>query len=215
MQARDPDGGHIFLVKHGETEENRLGIHQGRGVGGEISERGAADVSRVGEAFAHAWIAADQLITSPMRRCRDSARLLHNALQVDRIVVDERLAAKDSGYLAGQRRELAAVEAEKVNVPIHQLRTPGGESSEDVQHRYLDLWKALCSQTGSVTVAVGHGGGIASLLLWLTGNNFDRYPEFVPASGATTWIEVAGSTPHIRCTNVLPDDLDSYLVPTG
>ncbi|WP_251052255.1 MULTISPECIES: histidine phosphatase family protein [unclassified Streptomyces] len=31
---------HVYLVKHGETEENARGIHQGRAVGGILSKRG-------------------------------------------------------------------------------------------------------------------------------------------------------------------------------
>lgn len=131
-------------------------------------------------------VTVDQMLVSPMSRCRQSAALLTAALTPADVRVDERLAAKNSGYLGGRPRELAAAEATRRGVPIHQFRTPGGESSEDVQSRYARLWEELCAGPHRTTVLIGHGGGIACLLLRLTGNGFDRYLEHVPGSAGVT-----------------------------
>ncbi|MER5361294.1 histidine phosphatase family protein [Streptomyces sp. NPDC002785] len=202
---------HIYLIKHGETEENLQGIHQGRAVGGRLSERGRADMRQVGACLATAGVAVDQMLVSPMSRGRESAELLAAALTPADVRVDERLAAKDSGHLGGRPRELAAAEAARHGVPIHRLRTPGGESSEDVQARYVDLWDEVCSGARRTTVLVGHGGGIACLLLWLTGNGFDRYLQHVPGSAGITWVEVGGLTPRIRLMNATPAELPGLL----
>ncbi|MFF4180173.1 histidine phosphatase family protein [Streptomyces sp. NPDC001750] len=204
---------HIYLIKHGETEENLQGIHQGRAVGGRLSERGRADIGWVGACLAAAGVAVDQMLVSPMSRCRESAELLAAALAPADVRVDERLAAKDSGHLGGRPRELAAAEAARHGVPIHRLRTPGGESSEDVQARYVDLWDELCSGARRTTVLVGHGGGIACLLLWLTGNGFDRYLQHVPGSAGVTCVEIGGPSPRVRLMNVSPADLPVLLNP--
>ncbi|KIE26907.1 fructose-2,6-bisphosphatase [Streptomyces sp. MUSC 125] len=201
----------IYLIKHGETEENLQGIHQGRAVGGRLSERGRADMGRVGACLAAARVAVDQMLVSPMSRCRESAAILTAALAPADVRVNERLAAKDSGHLGGRPRELAAAEAARHGVPIHQLRTPGGESSEDVQARYVDLWDEVCSGERRTTVLVGHGGGIACLLLWLTGNGFDRYLQHVPGSAGVTCVETGGPAPRVRLMNVSPADLPVLL----
>ncbi|MFI1936548.1 histidine phosphatase family protein [Streptomyces purpureus] len=201
----------IYLIKHGETEENLQGIHQGRAVGGRLSERGRADIRWVGACLATAGIAVEQMLVSPMSRCRESAELLTAALAPADVRVDERLAAKDSGHLGGRPRELAAAEAAHHGVPIHRLRTPGGESSEDVQARYVGLWDEVCSEGRRTTVLVGHGGGIACLLLWLTGNGFDRYLQHVPGSAGVTCVEIGGPTPRIRLMNATPADLPVLL----
>ncbi|MFD4945625.1 histidine phosphatase family protein [Streptomyces sp. NPDC058409] len=202
---------HIYLIKHGETEENLQGIHQGRAVGGRLSEHGRADMQQVGACLATAGVAVDQMLVSPMSRGRESAELLAAALTPADVRVDERLAAKDSGHLGGRPRELAAAEAARHGVPIHRLRTPGGESSEDVQARYVDLWDEVCSGARRTTVLVGHGGGIACLLLWLTGNSFDRYLQHVPGSAGITWVEFGGLTPRIRLMNATPAELPGLL----
>ncbi|QEU95906.1 histidine phosphatase family protein [Streptomyces kanamyceticus] len=198
---------HIFLIKHGETEENRLGIHQGQAVGGTLSQRGAHDLRQVGTAFAESRIVADQMLVSPMPRCRASADVLSQTVAPFSTRTDRRLAAKDSGHLGGQPRETAMAEAARVGVPVHQLRTPNGESSEDVQARYVNLWREIASTSAQTTVLVGHGGGIACLLLHLTGHSFDRYLDLVPGSADTTWVEVIDGIPHIRCMNTAPNQL--------
>lgn len=202
---------HIYLIKHGETEENLRGIHQGQAVGGRLSKRGRDDIRTVGGALAAAGITADQMLVSPMSRCHESVTLLAAALSPSDVRVDKRLAAKNSGYLGGRPRELAADEAARHGTPIHQLRTPGGESSEDVQARYVDLWNEVRTGPHRTAVLVGHGGGIACLLLWLTGNGFEHYLQHVPGSAGVTWIEADDMAPRIRLRNVPPAHLADRL----
>ncbi|MGA5420591.1 histidine phosphatase family protein [Streptomyces lavendulocolor] len=204
---------HIYLIKHGETEENLRGIHQGQAVGGRLSDRGRNDIRAVGNGLAATGITVDQMLVSPMSRCRESAALLTAVLRPTDVRVDERLAAKNSGHLGGRPRELAASEAARHGVPIHQLRTPGGESSEDVQARYVDLWNQVHAGPHRTTVLVGHGGGIACLLLRLTGNGFERYLQHVPGSAGVTWVEADDTTSRIRLMNVPPASLPSLLDP--
>lgn len=194
---------HIYLIKHGETQENLQGIHQGQAVGGRLSQRGRDDIRKVGDNLAAAGVIVGQMLVSPMSRCRQTATLLTAALAPAVVRVDERLAAKNSGYLGGRPRELAVAEATRCGVPIHQLRTPGGESSEDVQARYLRLWEEVCTAPHRTTILVGHGGGIACLLLQLTGQGFERYLDHVPGSAGVTWVEVNGIAPRIRLMNVV------------
>ncbi|MGW0537652.1 histidine phosphatase family protein [Streptomyces sp. NPDC003032] len=202
---------YIYLIKHGETEENARGIHQGQAVGGTLSKRGRDDIRTVGCTLAAAGITADQMLVSPMSRCRESAVLLAAALSPADARVDDRLAAKNSGHLGGRPRELAAAEAARQDVPIHQLRAPGGESSEDVQARYVRLWDEVCAGPHRTTVLVGHGGGIACLLLKLTQHGFEHYLEYVPESGSVTWVEIIEDAPRIRLMNGPPTELAGHL----
>ncbi|MER7724681.1 histidine phosphatase family protein [Streptomyces sp. NPDC096323] len=202
---------HIYLVKHGETEENARGIHQGRAVGGTLSERGRDDIRTVGRTLAATGLVADQMLVSPMSRCSESAALLTAPLTPTDARVDDRLAAKNSGHLGGRPRDLAAAEADRQGVPIYQLRTPGGESSEDVQARYSHLWDELSTGPHRTTVLVGHGGGIACLLLKLTQHGFEHYLEYVPGSGGVTWIEIDEGIPRIQLMNVPPSELAGRL----
>ncbi|MCX4676043.1 histidine phosphatase family protein [Streptomyces sp. NBC_01433] len=201
----------IYLIKHGETEENALAIHQGQSVGGTLSKRGRDDIRTVGSTLAAAGIAVDQMLVSPMSRCQESAALLTDTLAPTHARVDHRLAAKNSGHLGGWPRDLAAAEAARQGVPIHQHRTPGGESSEDVQARYLCLWDDICAGSHRTTLLVGHGGGIACLLLKLTQHGFEHYLKYVPGSGCLTCVDIHEGAARIRLMNVPPDELAGRL----
>jgi broad specificity phosphatase PhoE len=201
----------IFLVKHGETVENQMGIHQGQTLGGTLSDRGATDVRYVGEALAKAGIVVDRLLVSPMPRCRQSARILAVTVTPQVVEFDDRLSAKNSGHLGGRPRDQAAREAARLGVPIHRLRSPGGESSEDVQARIVDLWESVTAAPEGTTVLVGHGGGIACLLLHLIGIGFEQYLDFVPGSAATTRIEISRQSLHWHFVNADPHSLSHKL----
>ncbi|WP_328727423.1 histidine phosphatase family protein [Streptomyces sp. NBC_00259] len=146
-----------------------------------------------------------------MSRCRESAALLTAALEPADVRVDERLGAKTSGHLGGRRRDLAATEAARQGVPSHQLCIPGGEPSEYVRARYVRLWDEARAGPHPTTVLIGHGEGMACLLLRLTGNGFDCYLEHVPGSAGVTWIEVDEEAPRIRLMNVPAADLAGHL----
>ncbi|GAA1119217.1 hypothetical protein [Kitasatospora arboriphila] len=53
---------------------------------------------------------------------------------------------------------------------------------------------------------IGHGGGIACLLLRLTGSGFDRYPDYVPGSAAVTLVEVEAERLAVKFINASPGE---------
>ncbi|MBQ0866363.1 histidine phosphatase family protein [Streptomyces sp. RK75] len=209
MDIRAPK--RILLLKHGETEENARGIHQGRGIGGTLSDQGARDVHASAAALAEAGLEPELILHSPMSRCRQSTDLVSARFPRAAVRESVRLAAKDSGHLSGLPRRAAADEAAAVGIPIHRLRAPGGESSEDVQARYVDLLREVGEAPSSTTLLLGHGGGYACLLLWLMGHGWDRYLEHVPASGALSLIEVDADGPRLTLINVPPAELPGVL----
>jgi hypothetical protein len=200
---------HIYLIKHGETEENLRGIHRGRAIGGRLSERGRADIRkgiwpppispRPRCSSARCPVAASQPNFSPPR----SARVTSGSTSAWPPRTAATLGAGPGS--SPPPRPLGA--ACRSTVSAH----PGGESSEDVQARYVDLWDEVHTGSEQTTVLVGHGGGIACLLLWLTGSGFDQYLQHVPGSAGVTWVEVCGTTPRIRLMNASPADLPGLL----
>ncbi len=77
IRMSNPDKQHlsqktIYLIRHGETEFNRLGIVQGSGVDSELNERGHAQADAFYEAYKH--IAFDKIYTSVLRRTHQSVR---------------------------------------------------------------------------------------------------------------------------------------------
>ncbi|MFD6994124.1 histidine phosphatase family protein [Streptomyces sp. NPDC059943] len=77
--------------------------------------------------------------------------------------------------------------------------------------RYVRLLDDVCSGPHRTTVLVGHGGGIACLLVHLTWQGFGRYLEYVPESAGLTWIEVDEGRPRIQVMNARPTALTDHL----
>ena len=197
---------YVFIIRHGETLENHIGIHQGQAVGGRLSQRGIDDARMLGWRLGS--IAFDGFHVSPASRCQETARILRGYISAPDIQTDMRLNAKNSGYLAGRPRGLGAEEAARLGVPIHQFRPPGGESSEDLQARYVELWRDVCKGPSRRVLLLGHGGGIACLLLHLTQRSFTDYLAYVPGSAGITVVRLlGGARGEIVLTNVAPGDL--------
>ncbi|MET7299950.1 histidine phosphatase family protein [Embleya sp. NPDC005575] len=203
---------YIYVVRHGQTEENERGLHQGQGIGGQLSTQGARDTHELGPRLA--GIAFDSLYVSPAARCQATAEILREYLAaIPDVRTDKRLDAKNSGHLAGRPRELAAAEAARAGVPIHRHRVPGGETSEEVQARYVALWDDLCGGPARRVLLVGHGGGIACLLLHLARRLFSDYLDHVPGSAALSLLRVPETTSRgeIVLMNVSPREVGSEL----
>lgn len=192
----------IYIVRHGETEENLLGIHQGRGIEGRLSHRGSEDTVNLATRLAS--VRFDALFTSPVGRAIATADILAERLRPESVILEPRLAAKDSGFLSGRRRDLVEQEAARAGTPIYLFKTPGGESSLDVQQRHVDLWKQVSNAPGTVLL-VGHGAGIACLLLHLTGHFFDRFPDYIHGSAHRTVVDADDDGHRIIELNASPN----------
>jgi hypothetical protein len=74
------DNVRIYLIRHGETENNRLGIVQGARVDPPINSRGRAQAQRMGESLSRAAIAPSVFLHSPLLRARQTTELAAAAL---------------------------------------------------------------------------------------------------------------------------------------
>jgi probable phosphoglycerate mutase len=154
----------VLLIRHGPTAWNASGRIQGR-IDVELSDRGRAEVRRwrLPAAFADA-----RLVSSPLRRARETAELLTG--RAPRI--DPRLSEMDWGRFAGRRladlraeapEDMASNEARGLD-----FRPPAGESPRDVCARLQALLGDLAADPRPV-VAVCHKGVIRAALVLATG----------------------------------------------
>src|SRR3954470_10872147 len=97
----------LILVRHGRTTANASGTLAGRLPGVKLDETGAAQAARAGERLAGGALAA--LFSSPMERCRQTARTIVAARSVPLPISSERgLTECDYGDWQGRPlRELA------------------------------------------------------------------------------------------------------------
>ena len=109
----------IYLVRHGQTLQNRAGLLQGRS-DFPLNEMGREQARRVGAFFREQGVRFDAVYTSPLRRAVQTAALI--AGETVPLRVDERLIEMDYGPYEGMDLRAPAPEVlaffrDFVNVP--------------------------------------------------------------------------------------------------
>lgn len=143
--------GPFCFLRHGETENNRLGL-----------VAGASDVPLNASGLAQARAAAQQLAgsgidaiwSSPLQRAHDTARCVAEVLGLDIVIIAE-LAERNWGELEGKPRELR----------VRGTTPPGGESLEAFRTRTLAGFARI--NPGRLPLIVAHSGTFRVLSEWL------------------------------------------------
>jgi len=196
----------LYLVRHGETDDNAQGVSQGRR-DVPLNERGRAQAAAVA-----AWFegrALDAVVSSPASRARDVAE----AIAAPRGLVgseDERLHEFDQGELDGlalaEMRERYAefLERWRSEDPT-ELRMPGGETFGEVQARVVGACEELAAANPEGAVAVvSHNFTLRAALCHAMGvplANFRRFRTDLASVSVVTvepgeWWRVEGLNEH-------------------
>jgi 2,3-bisphosphoglycerate-dependent phosphoglycerate mutase len=186
----------VILARHGRTAANAGGVLAGRSRGVHLDDTGLAQSREAAQRLSDVPVAA--VVTSPLERCRETARLLVPGV---RPVADRRLLECDYGDWTGQ--ELKTLSKEKlwrtVQAQPSAARFPGGESLPEMSARAVaavrDRDAAVAVEHGdhAVWVAVSHGDVIKAILADALGMHLDAFQRIVvdPAS-----LSVVTYTPH-------------------
>ena len=183
----------LALIRHGRSEWNEHALIQGR-ADIALSAAGAAAVAtwRPPAALADfAWV------TSPLKRARDTARLmLGREVGVEPALIEMAWGEWEGRRLAELSTELgpalAANEARGLD-----FRPPGGESPRDVQQR-LAPWLARIGAGGRSTAAVTHKGVIRAVIGLATGWDFLGTPPARLAAATAQLFELdRAGRPHL------------------
>lgn len=160
----------IYLVRHGETDANKLSIYQGRGQDNSLNEIGRKQAELLGK-----WLKKHRLIyplptvifTSPAKRAMETAAIIKNELagmaRDPEIIVLPKLHEINHGKWEGRSDKQLK---KKYPKPYRLWRTkpmkmkfPGGETMKKAKKRMLKVWREeiLEYKNGPILV-VAHGG---------------------------------------------------------
>ena len=186
----------VILARHGRTAANATGVLAGRGKGVHLDDTGIAQSRAAAGRLTGLDLAL--VVSSPLERCRETARLLAPGA---RVVADKRLLECDYGAWTGQ--ELKRLAKEKlwrtVQAQPSAARFPDGESLQEMSARAVaairDRDAAVEAETGdhAVWLAVSHGDVIKAILADALGMHLDAFQRIMadPAS-----LSVVRYTPH-------------------
>jgi probable phosphoglycerate mutase len=154
----------VIVVRHGETEWNRIGRQQGH-LDSPLSETGIAQAEAIAERLAGEEFTA--LYSSDLGRAFHTAERI--AARTGReIIKDARLRERHLGIFQGLTREEAHVkhpdESERLDSGDPDYRIPGGESARARYERMVACIEEIAARhPGERIVIVSHGGALRSL----------------------------------------------------
>ncbi len=170
----------LYIIRHGETELNRLGIVQGRGVNTDLNETGKAQAAAFFNHYKH--IPFDHIYTSALKRTHQTAQgFIDLGLPWDQLEGLDELAWGD---WEGKPNTEEARRAFKEIVELWQggnydAKFEGGESPNDVLFRLTKAIDVIKSGTEEKCVLVCmHGRAMRLLLCYLLAKPMSEMGDF-------------------------------------
>ncbi|MGH2454815.1 MAG: histidine phosphatase family protein, partial [Candidatus Limnocylindria bacterium] len=145
--------GSLFLVRHATTRASEAGRNLGQRSDPPLTPEGHRLAARTGAAIAAELAAlphgAARIVTSPARRCRETAAALATALAVRAagIQVEAGLWEIDYGAWEGMTQDQVRARDPELRAAYerdpYETRIPGGESGREVAERASGVLDAL------------------------------------------------------------------------
>jgi probable phosphomutase (TIGR03848 family) len=209
----------VILLRHGRTSANASGTLAGRTPGVHLDEVGRTQAERAAERLAVVPLAA--LVTSPLERCRETAKAVAARQAArPRLQTDRALTECDYGEWQGRKlSELARLALWKtVQTNPSAATFPGGESLSEMQARAVaavrrrDAAVTAAHGADAVWLAVSHGDLVKSLIADALGLHLDLFQRIQVDPAAISVIRYTEARPYVLASNTHEGDL-SWLVP--
>jgi 2,3-bisphosphoglycerate-dependent phosphoglycerate mutase len=210
----------VLLIRHGRTSANTSGVLAGRSSGVELDEAGAEQALQVGRRIA--GVPLRTIVTSPLRRCRQTAQALASAFPDGcPVVVEQGLI--ECGYGEWTGKSLRELSKDKLWATVqHQpsaMRFPGGESMAEMAARTVGAirgWDARLGSEygpGAVWAAVSHGDPIKAVLADALGMHLDSFQRIVVDPASISIVRYTTARPYVITVNSTNADLGRLLTP--
>ena len=204
----------VLLIRHGRTSANTAGVLAGRTPGVELDTVGHTQVDALGQRLAGVPLRA--IVSSPLRRCRQTAQAAAAALS-DPIAVSVDQGLVECGYGEWTGRTLKELSKEKlwstVQAQPSAVRFPGGESMTEMSARAVGAVRAwdtkLTGEHGAdaVWAAVSHGDVIKAILADALGIHLDGFQRILVDPASVSVIRYTEHRPYVVTMNSINGDL--------
>ena len=190
MNESDETGTTLWMVRHGESTWNALGLIQGQADGPILTDRGRQQSAQMAQQFRRGCAGA--IYSSDLARARETAAFVGKALGLP-IATDPALRERCFGSFEGL--PLSALDTADSGIRGDQVvdasaRPEGGESLDDVHERVGEFLARLQGENDSGDVIlVSHGGAIRAMRAFCAG---------VPMRGTQWDVVPNGSVSPVR-----------------
>lgn len=189
----------LYIIRHGETDLNKKGIVQGRGMDTDLNDRGREQA----EAFYQAYkdVPFDKIYTSTLKRTHQTVKKF-----IDRNIPWVQYPGLDElgwGIYEGQesvnhvRAEFAGI-LQKWNAGELHHKFEGGESPLEVRERQLSVLEKLIEENDDKNILICmHGRALRLFLCLLTNRPLSDMDAFPHANVTLYKLEYDGKDFHI------------------
>jgi broad specificity phosphatase PhoE len=225
MEERTRRTACVYLIRHGETDWNKIGKLQGQ-TDTNLTEWGRQQAEEVGAFFGKLSkdVCISEVVSSDLKRCMHTAQAITRGIAQNSsgdglsITPDERLRERHLGILQGYTWEECQTKHREVFQQVwgfasgDDARPPEGESENDVKERTAAALRDFCCRllqgagaSGSAApagVVVSHGGA-----LYAMSHAFGREDD-----GSGSLKNCSVSAIHVSLPAVTGVDLDQELM---
>lgn len=191
----------IYIVRHGESIANTMGIYQGQTYDTALSPLGKKQARALGLKFQK--ITLERIIASPVKRTRQTAKFPAD-LKGLRVRTEPAVIETNHGKWEGRSKE----EIMKNWPDIYNrwferpaaVVFPGGEAFVQTKRRILNWWKKAMKYEGN-TLLVTHDNIARILIAEILGLDLNSIWKFDLQPTAVTVVEVKDGKARIVCLN--------------
>ncbi len=204
----------VILARHGRTTANAGGVLAGRSKGVHLDDHGVEQARAAAARMAGLPLAA--VVTSPLERCRETAREITRAQPNGIRPVSERgLLECDYGDWTGRDLKTLAKEQLWRTVQAHPSAAvfPSGEAMSTMAQRGVEAvrrWDARVAEEhgpDAVWVAVSHGDVIKAILADALGMHLDSFQRIVVDPASLSVVRYTPMRPFVVSLNSSEGDL--------
>lgn len=182
----------LVLVRHGESEWNRLNLFTGWR-DPDLTDKGVAEAERAGRLLKQRGVKLDLAYTSGLKRAQRTLALIlgqMNQAQLETIR-DTALNERDYGELSGLNKDEAREKWGEEQILVwrrsYDIPPPGGESLKDTAARVLPYYKTRIwpsVKAGKNVIVAAHGNSLRALIMYLEELSAKEILEREVATGA-------------------------------
>lgn len=177
----------IYLLRHGETEENYKKTYYGN-LDVSLTQKGESEGRRAFDILK--GVKFSSIYSSEKKRAIDTAKI---GFEDYPIIIDKRLNEINFGVFEGKTYKEIEKEFPKEHKDwMDNWKTfipPKGESYESLYKRVENFMNELKEKSGENVLIVTHGGVIRSIYSYILGGNLDFYWKFSSKTGGVSLVK--------------------------
>jgi probable phosphoglycerate mutase len=164
----------VIIARHGQSEENHLGIIQGR-LPGKLSEIGISQVEKLGEKLSQKKI--DVIYCSPINRCVETYNLIKKYIDPSvPVFISELIQERDFGEFSG--KNINEVDFNKINDDNEINKNLGIEQLNQVYSRTKNFWEDIKTKHYNQSILViGHSISLRMLIANILDKDYSEVLE--------------------------------------